>query len=233
MTHRIILSSLLWLLASGALFPLAAQVSDDFEGGSLNGCFSEGDGGFSLSSAQGNPGSSLVVDDDATGSINYAVAPARYLGDWSDALPTDSLVLDVYVESTDPDTIDSPLPAFELIGPGGRATALEGLNSPCNQWSRVGLPLDPTLWNVTSGTWTGLLNGVTLLRIRAEYITGDENVYLDNIRLDVQPIRGAIRDTICSDFEDGTVDGWRFEEAGTIDVTMASGNPGLGLSVGC
>lgn len=211
---------------------LTGQVTDDFEGGSTAQWFSEGDGDFSVSNAQGNPGSSFLVDDDATGSINYAIAPARYLGDWSAALATDSLVMDIYVESSDPDTIPGALPAFELVGPGGRATVLEGLDLSRNTWNRVGVRLDSVEWNVSQGTWTDLLANVTLLRVRAEYITGNENVYLDNVRLDVVPPRIAITDTICSTFEDGTVDGWRFEDAAAIGVDSASGNPGLGLSVG-
>jgi len=68
MKNTFYLKVLLWL---GCLYvyPWAAftQILDDFENGSLNGWYSEGDGTESLSTGLGNPGASLKVDDNATG----------------------------------------------------------------------------------------------------------------------------------------------------------------------
>ncbi|MEM9984391.1 MAG: laminin B domain-containing protein [Bacteroidota bacterium] len=231
--HFILKASL--CLACLGLFSLNgfSQVLDDFEGGSLNGWFSEGDGQESLSSAQGNPGFSLRVADNATGDINYAIAPTPYLGDWFTGLSAnDTISVDIYVQSNDPDTLVNPFPVFQLVGPGGTANALDGLNLPRNTWNQVKVALNPSDWTMQSGDWNALLENVTLFRIRAEYITGNENVYLDNVQLTLSPVRGALEDTVCSTFEDGTFDGWNFAENGGLDIDSIHGNPGLGLGIG-
>lgn len=212
-------------------FPAYSQVQDNFETGNLQGWYSEGDGAYSLASNLGNPGSSLKVQDDATGDINYAIAPGRYLGNWSNYSSTDSIVVDIYVQSTNQNTLIDPYPVFELVGPGGRATILQGLTLPRNTWNHIVVQLDSMDWTIESGTWESLLEDISLLRIRAEYINGFESVYLDNILLSFSPIRGAIQQAICSSFEDGTYDGWRFEESGSISLDSTHGNPGIGVGL--
>lgn len=212
--------------------PILAQVQDDFENASINGWFSEGDGNASLSTSLGNPGSSLRVADNATGDINFAVAPSRYLGDWSVNLSAnDSLSVDIYVESNDPDTLVGAFPVFQLVGPGGAASALEGLDLPRNVWSEVKIPLDSSAWTITEGSWNDLLQEVSLLRIRAEFITGDEDVYLDNVLLSVSPVRNFLTDTICSTFEDSTYGGWNFVNNGSLSIDSIHGNPGIGIGI--
>ncbi|MEL6652056.1 MAG: laminin B domain-containing protein [Bacteroidota bacterium] len=227
--------SLMFLLGLLCLHPsvVSAQVQDDFENASLNGWYSEGDGSASLSSSIANPGSSLRVADNATGDINYAIAPSKYLGDWSTNLSTDdSISVDIYVESTDPDTLVDDFPAIQLIGPGGAAIVFDGLNLPRNVWNRISVPLDSSAWIIESGSWEALMQNVTLLRIRAEYITGDEDVYLDNIQLSLSPVRQVLTDTICSTFEDGTYDGWNFVDNGALSIDSIHGNPGIGIGIG-
>lgn len=234
MTQNFTLPKLL-MVGCLCMLPLGnfAQISDDFENGSLEGWFSEGDGRESLSTTLGNPGASFKIDDDATGDINYAIAPRRYLGDWlSDLTSNDTLSVDIYVQSSDPDTLVDDFPVFQLSGPGGVATALDGLNLPRNTWNQVKVPLDSTEWNIQSGSWRELLKGITLFRIRAEYITGNENVYLDNVNLSLSPTRGVLTDTICATFEDGTYDGWEFVENGPLTIDSIHGNPGIGIGIG-
>jgi len=143
-----------------------------------------------------------------------------------------TLSVDIYVQSSDPDTISGLQPVFQLVGPDGAASALEGLDLPRNVWNEVKVPLDSNSWTVHSGTWGALLASITLLRIRAEYISGNENVYLDNIQLSLSPIRGVLTDTICSTFEDGTLEGWNFVGNGALSIDSTHGNPGTGIGIG-
>ena len=64
---------------------------------------SEGDGFFSWEPVNGHPTGCFRVDDDATGDINRAFAPNKFLGDWSDADGTGTLsaVFDSLDVSTD------------------------------------------------------------------------------------------------------------------------------------
>ena len=210
---------------------IQAQVSDDFESGTTANWTSEGDGALFLSPNFGNPGASITVDDNATGDINYSFAPAKYLGDWlTNVTPSDSISLDIYVDSSDPDLI-TDIPIFQILGPGGRATALDGVTVPTNQWNRIKVSLDSTEWVIEEGNWEAILSNVTQLRIRSEYIVGGEDVYLDNVLLSISPVRFTFTDTICSTFEDSTFEGWNFEDAGALTIDTAFGNPGLGIEI--
>lgn len=211
---------------------IMAQVSDDFEGGALNGWYSEGDGSSSLDDSFGNPGASFKVNDNATGSINYAIAPVRYLGDWSSASADDSLTVDVYVASSISKPIKDSNPIFEIVGPGGRAIALNGVNLPPNAWHHIGISLNPAEWTVTTGTWQGLIANVQLLRIRAEHIEGNESVFLDNVELTIPPLRQDINGYICTDFESGTVEGWDFVGIGGLTIDEMNGNPNYCVDIG-
>jgi len=208
-----------------------AQITDDFENGQLNGWYSEGDGTAALTAAPSGPGSSLEVADNATGSLNYAIAPAKYLGDWSGFTIMDSIVADFYVASSDPDELGTPYPVFEISGPGGRASALIGQQIPRNTWNELTVKLDPAVWTIESGDWNSILADVEVLRIRAEFITGPERVYLDNINLSRTPIYSTITDDECSIFETETPEGWRFENVGSFEVAEGNGNPGVGVKV--
>lgn len=208
----------------------SAQIVDDFENNRLNQWYSEGDGSASVDETFGNPGSSLEIDDNATGDINYAIAPGRYLGMWESS-EEDTLSVDFYVQSNDPDTVRSDLPVFELSGPGGHASSFIGLDLPRNTWNKVSISLDSTQWTIHSGSWKALMNNVTLFRIRAEFIHGNESVFLDNITLTISPVRQVINEDICSGFENQTYDGWNFEENGSLSIDTVHGSTGYGIGI--
>ena len=226
--------SLVLLALASAFLPLrsGAQVTDAWDDGEVAGWYSEGDGGSGVRDDFGDPGGSFRVDDAASGALNYAIAPGRYLGDWSAATAADSVTFSLYVEGRGVDTLVDDVPVLELTGAGGRAVIDLPREPAFGRWLRVGFPLDSAAWTLEEGTWRGLLADVELLRVRAEYVTGTETVYLDNFRLSLTPQRRAFTATVCSDFEDGTPEGWRFRGARAAAVDTAAGNGGFGVRLG-
>ena len=64
--------------------PSEAQVSTDFDT-DLEGWMVTGDNSATWEDTTGNPGGCLSVNDWATGSMNYIIAPPPYLGDCTHA----------------------------------------------------------------------------------------------------------------------------------------------------
>jgi Secretion system C-terminal sorting domain len=114
----------------------------------------------------------------------------------------------------------------ELRGAGGIADALVDWVPQFDVWQSVSVHLDPSEWTMVSGNWAALLASVEMVRIRAEYIDGDEYVLLDNVGLSFTPVVPVQEDLVCSSFEpaDG-LDGWNFQNTGTISVNTTEGNP--------
>ena len=104
------------LLALSTL--LSAQVISDFEGGDTDGWVSEGDGNYYWEAGTGNPGGCMRVDDDATGDMNRAYAPLKFLGDWSSATQNDSLKADIFLHNAGGGYVSSNF-VFRISGPGG------------------------------------------------------------------------------------------------------------------
>jgi len=203
---------------------VSAQVTSDFET-DIENWYSEGDGDFEWEIGTGNPGNNFRVNDDATGDINLSYAPNKFLGDWSNALTTDYISADIYLNQISGGYTNSNF-VFQIEGPGGKAKALEGTNPPFYTWVTYSVTLDPANWNVLEGTWNGILQQVNELIVRMEYINGDEWNRLDNVYLSFTPIVVPVTPVICSDFEDGTYDGWYFTSTGSVSNQSSGGNPG-------
>jgi PKD repeat protein len=201
-----------------------AQILTDFENDTLNGWRSEGDGIYYLELSTGNPGNCMRVDDDATGDLNIAIAPVTFLGDWSAADTTDSLLVDVYV-SLISGSLTPDLWAFRISGPGGSATS-PVVTPTVGLWTHIAIPLDSTLWTITSGNWREISSYISHLEVRAEYINGDEFVRLDNIGLTFSPVTVPINPPVISNFEQGTYEGWTFKNSGGTSIPSSGGNPG-------
>lgn len=218
---------LLTLLLSTLFISLSAQgqVFYDFEDDVITQWYSEGDGDFELNTTDGLPGQCLQVNDDATGDMVMLITPFSLIGDWSGATLTDSITYDLKPISSDPDLITGDPFLIQLNGPGGSATALPDFVPAMNQWQRIAVPIDPAAWTVTSGNWGDLLADVTLIRIRAEFITGDEYVLMDNIGLSFSPAHGALgTPQVCSTFDlPDNLDGWGFLNVSSADVDTAQG----------
>ncbi len=213
----ILLVSVLWAFVQ-------AQVITDFDTDSLENWRSEGDGRYYLESGAGNPGNCMRVDDDATGNTNLAIAPLKYIGNWSTADTTDSLITDIFVSMIN-GSLTSNLWAFRISGPGGTATS-QPVTPALDQWNHMAVAINPASWIMSSGTWQDLLNYVDHFEVRAEYINGDEFVRLDNIELTFSPLIVPINPPVISNFENGTYQGWIFENTGGISIPTGGGNPG-------
>ena len=196
--------------------PLSAQVSSTFDA-DLEGWLVTGDNSAVWKSSGGNPGGCLDVNDHATGAMNYAVAPFRYLGDWSQATPADSLSVDYYFDNISGGAIDGP--AFIISGPGGSASSAE-IYPPELVWTTYDVPLDPALWTVNSGDWASILANVTSLRVGGEYVDGKEELCIDNVVLDISPVWQLVPCAL-DNFNDGSTGDWSF-------VDCSSSNPGGG-----
>ncbi len=161
------------------LCSVASAVVSDFEQGHLDGWTVGLEGVLSHASSGGNPGGYAQMDDFGGGLGNLVYAPPKFLGDWS-GLVGETLSLDakqILGFPIFPDTVD-----FEISGPGGSATSDTG-EYMSYSWTPYSTTIMPSAWVVTAGTWEDLLANVTMLRIDAEYVQGDDTFGFDNVEL--------------------------------------------------
>jgi len=204
-----------------------AQVTTNFDtADSLEGWRAVGDGVFYYETGTGNPGACMRVDDDATGNILIALAPAKFLGDWSNASDTDSITVDIFLHLINGSAFDQGW-IFRISGPGGSAIALEGpdYNPPTDDWTHYAAPIDSNEWTVQQGIWENLIQNITMLEVRAEFITGDEYVLLDNPSLSFTPEITDVAPPIYSEFEGGDWQGWSFVNTSGVSIQSSGGNP--------
>jgi PKD repeat protein len=201
-----------------------SQVFTDFESDSLDGWRSEGDGMYSLELNTGNPGNCMRVDDDATGDLNIAIAPVKFLGNWSSATISDSVSVDVYVHQISGSILANSW-VFRISGPGGSAQG-PLVTAEIGQWNHFAIAMDSTQWQITSGNWTAILENVNHFEVRAEYINGNEYILLDNISLSFSPLVVPVAPPLITDFEKGSYEGWIFPNSGGISIPTSGGNPG-------
>ena len=206
-----------------------AQIMTDFEDGTLAQWRSEGDGQYVLEAGTGNPGNCMRVNDDATGDWNIAIAPIYYLGDWSTVASSDSLMTDVFVNLIN-GTVTTNLWVFRISGPGGSANG-PLVTATVGQWMHVAIAMDSSQWIITSGTWKGLMQHVNHFEVRAEYISGDEYVLLDNIGFTFSPLVVPVQAPVASNFESGAYEGWTVENTNGISIPASGGNPGRYLRI--
>lgn len=200
--------------------PLHAAVVSSFDA-SAEGWLIIGDNSANWSGTGGNPGGCLAINDLATGQLNYASAPARFLGDWSAMGGADSLAVDIYFVNSSGGPLYTNPWLFSISGPGGSAIARAPFPAPAQgAWTTYAVTLDSTVWTMQSGTWSALLAQVQSLKVAAEYVTGDEIVELDNARLTRSPAPLFVP-CVSSVFAGTALEDWSFSN------TSAS-NPGSG-----
>lgn len=207
-----------------AAAPASSAVTTTFNA-NTEGWLVTGDNASVWSATGGNPGGCFYVNDLATGDTNLAVAPPAFLGDWSAMTPADSLTIDFYFHNTSGGAVVAPAYTFRISGPGGAAISVPGYIPPQNVWSRVGTPIAAANWVVQSGTWSAILAHVTTVYVYAEFVSGDEEVRIDNARL-----TGNVTTifTPC-ETETFTVAGlgdWSFTSTGGVTNPGSGGNGG-------
>jgi len=219
-----------FLVVMGLILCGQAQVVSDFETGTPDGWTSEGDGIYYWESGTGNPGGCMRVDDDATGNMNRAFAPLKFLGNWSLAGATDTLKADIFLHKIATTYVTSNF-VFRIAGPGGQATAILSPTPASDVWTHYKVSLSSTDWQLNSGTWNGLMQNVTTLIVTMEYISGDEYNRLDNVSLSFTPVLQPVVPVICSGFEEGGFDGWYFQGTGSVSNQSSGGSPGHYIQV--
>lgn len=134
----------------------------------------------------GNPGGYLNALDIQDGRTWYWIAPSKFLGNDSQAYGG-ALSFDLREHGTGAqyDDID-----VRLTG-GGLTIAFNTPNNPAvgNTWTHYSVGLVETGWHlndlngaaVTQAQFQQVLASLTSLRIRGEYVNGDDNGDLDNV----------------------------------------------------
>jgi len=213
------------------VFQGIAQVQTDFEGGTTDDWTVEGDSDWFWEGGTGNPGGCLRINDDATGAMNRAFAPVKFLGDWSSATSSDTLKADIFLHQISGGYVSSNF-VFRIIGPGGQqATGILNPTPTSDIWTTYKISLNSADWQLNSGTWSGLLANITTLMVTVEFISGDEFNRLDNISLSFSPIRDPIVPVICSNFEGGGYDEWAFQGTGSVSNLSSGGSPGRYIKI--
>ena len=218
--------AVVWVVTLLVALPLSAQVSSTFDA-DLEGWLVIGDNSTVWDPSAGNPGGCIKVTDKATGKMNYAIAPFRYLGDWSHATPADSLSIDFHLDSKGGSAIYTS--AFIISGPGGSASSAEIYPGDLT-WTTIDVPLDPAAWTVSSGDWASILANVTSLRVSAEYVDGTEVLLIDNVVLDITPV---VKFESCAidHFNNGDTGDWIFANCSSSNPG-SSGNGGGYVKIG-
>jgi len=212
-------------LGLGASSAAAQGVVSTFDT-DLDGWVILGDNGAVWQGAGGNPGGYMDVNDLVTGQLNLAAAPPKFLGDWSAFSATDTLSFDVHFIRLSGTTLTNDW-IFRITGPGGAARGIvPGVAPPESVWSTYAVPMDSTDWVMESGSWSGLVGNVTSLNLLAEYVNGDEEVRIDNVRLTGTPV-AVFTPCTYSEFNGTGLDNWSFQGTGsTSNPENGDGNRG-------
>ncbi len=206
-----------------AALPASAAVTTTFNS-SAEGWLVTGDNASVWSATGGNPGGCFDVNDLATGANNLAVAPPAYLGDWSTMTAADSIKVDIFFDQLSGSPSLGPY-QFRISGPGGAAHALQGYQPPENVWATAGTSMNPLNWVIESGTWPAILAHVTTVLIEAEFVSGNEEVRFDNVRLtgNVTPVFLACE---TETFPGTVLNDWSFSSTGGVTNPGTGGNGG-------
>lgn len=221
------------ICASTILNVSQAQIVFDFENHDISLWGIEGDGSIVVDTVNGNPGSSLRVNEPATGARNFVIAPPAMSGNWSSATNNDSIYWDILVHKIAGTMGSATIDKIEIRGGNNYAQYIDNFAPPQDSFIHTSASLNPANWNMVSGTWVGLMQSVEFIRIRAEYVNGDEYVLLDNVGLSFTPIFNINQGYVCSPFDslDG-LDGWNFINTGSLTSVNTDGNPPNCIRIG-
>ncbi len=176
----------------------------------------------------GLSGGGLRIQDVT--SWTHVGAPASYLGDWR-AGAGQTVEFDLFLTSTD----GIPYPALSIRGLG--KTLLYMIpNPPTGEWTHISAPLAPGDWMVDNcfyGPTAGpldfweVLRSVEGLYLMTEWTTGDDDTLLDNVALNLDPVRPdgihiIARDTVNQAAIDGSKH-FRFTLTGAVSALDSTG----------
>ncbi|MFZ5504685.1 MAG: laminin B domain-containing protein [Pseudomonadota bacterium] len=188
---RLRISALAFLFsASLPALAVTSTFDTDAEGWSAQGDI---EGPLTWSATGGNPGGNVFIDDLTTGGVTYFVAPSLFLGNFAGAFGS-QLTFDLMQRYPGgPNQFDAE---DVILSGGGFTVVYDTANNPVNNgWTSYSVPLSAAGWrlNTLSGIapteeqFLAVLSNLSSLRIRAEYQTGADVGYLDNVALVPEP----------------------------------------------
>ena len=132
-------------------------------------------------SSGGNPGG-FMRTVDTSGLQARALAPSKYLGDWS-TLDNGRGVVRVDAKLIDADGAEVVVAGgIEIAGPGGRLDHV--FPTPhTSTWRTFEVPIAEADWQINEGTWAGVLANVTKMSLLADTtvehdVNGYDNIYV-------------------------------------------------------
>lgn len=141
----------------------------------------------------GNPDGNIQIEDAVLGGVTYFVAPAKFLGDQSAAFGQ-TLSFDLKQHITG--GIDQFNASDVILAGGGLTLVLDtSVNPAFDAWTHYSVSLAEGDWHVStlggavaSGAQIqAVLGNLGALHIRAEFQTGPDTDYLDNVVLAAVP----------------------------------------------
>jgi len=182
--------TVLSLSAAAQAAPVLSSFDTDGEGWSATGDVH----GETWLATEGQPPGCFKAIDDTLGDTWAFVAPAKFLGDQSNAYG-DALSYDLWISARDP--APWAYPWIALIGGGmeldwsGALPAVQAWNhyeaslTTAGGWKVGGVPATETQMQT-------VLSNLTAMRIRGEFLTGSDYGYIDNVSLVPEPATLAL-----------------------------------------
>ena len=163
---------------------VTSTFDNDDEGWRIVGDAQQGSSKPSWSAENGNPGGHIYAKDDVLGGVFYWLAPEKFLGDKSGAYGyTLDFDLKQSIANTQFDSDDI------IITGGGITIKYDTSYNPGTDWTHYSVLLATDAgWmrDSSAATYediTTVLSSISSIQIRAEYRTGADTDYLDNVVL--------------------------------------------------
>jgi len=121
----------------------------------------------------GNPDGYLRLDDNNT-QPTFAIAPSKFLGDWSRLDGVGEISYEHRIIHPGSDVLEYRPYTIIISGPGGSALWEGATPHGITQWTGNQVQLIETEWQVTSGAWQPLLANVEEMRIWIEQVSGSD-----------------------------------------------------------
>jgi hypothetical protein len=131
--------------------------------------------------ATGNPDGSIAVNDDYS-AHTYWFTPERSAGDWRGY---ESISFDLKIESGT--NLLAPGTMLSIISVHGTMIQPIAVAPSLNVWNHYEFAINPVAFGVTPEVFDTIMRDVTMLAIRAEWISGAETEALDNVRVSKAP----------------------------------------------
>lgn len=169
----------------GIMLPVESTFSSDLDGWTIENPVI---GTLTYQAAGGNPGG-FAKFTDLAGGRGLAIAPVKFLGDWSNLNNNAILSFDHKVIDFGQNIDGLPF-RVNISGVGG-AAYWSSNTAPSANWQTLNATIAEANWTVTSGTWATLLADVSYMAIAIEGIDNTQGNLdidgMDNVRIRAIP----------------------------------------------